>query len=1242
MTQSNLYLRTTLPGLAGLVGIIVLLVLNLSNEYQNAREHTQIEVENITQVLEEHALATFNKADLLLREVQRNVHPEDMRAAHGATGSSKKRLNVLLKSQVAGVLEVDSLNIINTNGDYVYSSLDSVAGINAAEGLYFKTQRDAAAARLVISPPLISSRTGKWAIILSRRLNFEDGSFAGIVTAVLNLNYFEAFYRTINLGSNGLMAMYDRDFHLVVRYPSREDEVGKAVNLRAKLYIEKGLTHATYLAKSPIDGVLRMNGFRQVGDLPLIVVGGIAEDDYLADWRRHVWEYGIGFVVISLVVAGFWFRQRRAEEALQRSEARFRQALDVLIEGCMILGFDWTYLYVNETSARHGLNKAANLIGRTMLQMYPGVEKSSVFAHYKRCMEERIPQRFEESYTFANGITTWYAFSVQPVPEGIFVLSLDITDRKKAQEALEASLEFSKSLITSMQDGFSVLDKNGCALDANPALCHMTGFPREELIGLSAPFPYWPPEEYENIQKAFQKTLKGEVDDFELTFMRKSGERFPVIVSPSIVKDGNGGTISYTATVKDITERKQIELTLQESETRFRTIIEQSPIGVALGRDGVMSNANPACGKLFGYDDIAEMCGQALIKFIAPQARGEIEYRIKRRIQGNAIETPFETIGLRKDGSQFPVYMLAKDVLLKDGPLTFGFFIDLSERKKAEADLRIAATAFESQESLVITDADSVILRVNKAFTESTGYTPEDVVGQTPRILKSGRHDAEFYRAMWEILHRTGAWQGEIWDRRKNGEIYPKWLSISAVKGDDGIVTHYVGSHIDITERKTSEEKIQHLAFYDHLTDLPNRLLLMDRLKQALASSARSNHRGSLLFIDLDNFKNLNDTLGHDIGDMLLQQVTQRLESCIREGDTVSRLGGDEFVAMLVDLSEHSIESAAQTEAIGEKILAALSQPYQLDKNTYRCTASIGVTIFSGNQQATDELMKQADIAMYQAKRAGRNTLRFFDRQMQENISARVALEGELQNALEFRQFHLYYQIQMDSARRRLGAEALIRWIHPARGTISPAQFIPLAEETGLILPIGRWVLETACAQLKAWGQDARTRDLTLAVNVSARQFRQSDFVAQVQTAVQRHAINPTLLKLELTESLLLESIENIISTMNGLKEIGVQFSLDDFGTGYSSLQYLKRLPLDQIKIDQSFVRDIATDNSDIAVIRATIAIARSLGLDVIAEGVETENQRQLLLKNGCTHFQGYFFGMPLPIEQFEASLTQE
>ncbi len=448
-----------------------------------------------------------------------------------------------------------------------------------------------------------------------------------------------------------------------------------------------------------------------------------------------------------------------------------------------------------------------------------------------------------------------------------------------------------------------------------------------------------------------------------------------------------------------------------------------------------------------------------------------------------------------------------------------------------------------------------------------------------------------------------------------------------------------VALEISNVKNREAEEEIRNLAFYDPLTRLPNRRLLLERLKQAWVSSARNGQHGALLFIDLDNFKSLNDTLGHHFGDLLLQQVARRLVACVRKTDTVARLGGDEFVVMLEDLSEQDIEAAAQTEIIGNKMLAALDQPYQLSTHVYHCTASIGITLFGAGQPSIDELMKQADIAMYQAKKAGRNALRFFYPEMQEAISGRVSLGNELRGALENRQFQLHYQIQVDSSRHPIGAEALIRWLHPEHGLVSPPLFIPLAEETGLIVPIGQWVIETACAQISAWQKDPLARDMVLAVNVSAKQFRQAGFAAEIKNAVQRHAINPTLLKLELTEGMLLENIEETVATMNILAELGIQFSLDDFGTGYSSLQYLKRLPLDQIKIDQSFVRDIATDASDKAIVVTIIAIANSLGLEVIAEGVETEEQRQFLLYNDCNHFQGYLFSKPLPLEQFEALL---
>jgi diguanylate cyclase (GGDEF)-like protein/PAS domain S-box-containing protein len=569
--------------------------------------------------------------------------------------------------------------------------------------------------------------------------------------------------------------------------------------------------------------------------------------------------------------------------------------------------------------------------------------------------------------------------------------------------------------------------------------------------------------------------------------------------------------------------------------------------------------------------------------------------------------------------------------------LLFSIVHDITDRRHAEAQLRIAAAAFETQDSMVVTDAAGVVLRVNRAFTASTGYTEQDIVGQTPSMLQSGRHTPAFYRGMWRSIRRSGGWKGEIWDRRKNGEVYPKWLTIAAVWGEDGQVTHYIGTHQDISERKQAEEKIRELAYFDPLTGLPNRTLLLDRLQQAMAAGARSGSRGALLFIDLDNFKTLNDNHGHDAGDRLLKLVAQRLTDCVREGDTVARLGGDEFVVLLKILGEDEVEAATATEAVAKKILACLNLPCVFEAMAHHSTASIGATVFSGNQASIEDLMRQSDLAMYKAKDAGRNTFRFFDAVMERTVRARAQLEADLRLAVTAKQFLLHYQAQVTHDGRVTGAEALLRWQHPERGLVGPAEFIPMAEETGLILPLGQWVLETACTQLALWAKDPTMAHLTVAVNVSARQFQQAGFVPQVLAVLSETGARPQCLKLELTESLLVENMEQVIQKMGALQAHGVGFSLDDFGTGYSSLSYLRRLPLDQLKIDQSFVRDVLTDVNDAVIARTIVTLAQSLGLSVIAEGVETVEQRNFLAQAGCHAYQGYLFSRPLAVEGFEA-----
>ena len=564
-----------------------------------------------------------------------------------------------------------------------------------------------------------------------------------------------------------------------------------------------------------------------------------------------------------------------------------------------------------------------------------------------------------------------------------------------------------------------------------------------------------------------------------------------------------------------------------------------------------------------------------------------------------------------------------------------GVFQDITARVHSEEKLNLAAKVFEStMEGIVITNSAGDIVSTNPAFTNITGYSAAEALGKNPRIRQSGRHDRSFYQAMWASILKTGSWCGEIWNRRKSGETYPEWLSINTVKDEAGNTINYIAIFTDISQIKRSEGKLSHLAHHDPLTELPNRLLLDARLKHAIQRAHRESSSLAILFLDLDRFKTVNDGLGHPIGDVLLKSVAALLGACVRNEDTVARLGGDEFVIVLEGAGD-----AGHISEMAKKILFALNKPYDLDGQTVYVSASIGISTYPADGYDGTTLLKNADAAMYLAKEEGRNTFRFYSTELTRTAHDRLNLESELRRAIEKQEFLLHFQPQVDiSSGAIIGAEALIRWEHPTFGIISPLRFIPLAEETGLILPLGEWVLNAACEQLSAW-LESGLPPITLAVNLSARQFQHRDLVKQLRAVLDATGLPPRLLELEITEGAIMKQGQEAVATLQAVKDLGLKLAIDDFGTGYSSLAYLRRFPIDTLKIDQSFMRDIPGDTGAKQIAITIIAMAHNLHMQVLAEGVETAAQLAFLQRNGCNTYQGYLYSRPVTAESFASML---
>jgi diguanylate cyclase (GGDEF)-like protein/PAS domain S-box-containing protein len=712
--------------------------------------------------------------------------------------------------------------------------------------------------------------------------------------------------------------------------------------------------------------------------------------------------------------------------------------------------------------------------------------------------------------------------------------------------------------------------------------------------------------------------------------------------------DAEGHPVTMRGVVRDITDRKLHEMQLRDSEGRYRSTFEQAPVGIVhTSFEGMILWCNARFADIVGYPS-EEVPGLTFQQITDPEDLGENADALNRLVLHKTGIPGWEKRYIRKDGSTTWVKVTASVLRDSDGrPLHFVAFVeDINDRKSAEVRLAEATNAMRASEARYRTvfqtsldgicisrASDGMYIDVSNKFLEIMGFKREEVIGRTSLELNFWA-DPRTRQEMVDVLSRNSSFRdAKTLYRKKNGHLF--WVLISSsvieIEGAPCILSVVR----DISDAEAAEEEIKNLAFYDPLTRLPNRRLLLDRLQQALAVSSRNHRNLALLFVDLDNFKTLNDTLGHRTGDLLLKEVGRCLVSCVREADTVARLGGDEFVVVLEDLGEIPEDAASQARIVGEKILAAVDRSHLLDGHECYSPASIGIAIVGPHSEATGDILQQAEIAMFQAKAAGRNTMRFFSPALQTAVNTRAEMEEDLRQTIRTKQFMLFYQPQLEQG-KLIGAEALIRWNHPKRGILLPGEFISLAEETGLILPLGNWVLETACKQIAAWANRKGVPPIAVAVNISARQFRQPEFVGQVLAAMNRTGANPFTLKLELTESTLVDNFEEVIAKMTVLKSHGLQLALDDFGMGYSSLSYLKRLPLDQLKIDRSFVRDILTDVTSGAIAQTIVSLGRAMGLSVIAEGVETEEQREFLNRLGCHAFQGFLFSRPLPVEEFE------
>lgn len=967
---------------------------------------------------------------------------------------------------------------------------------------------------------------------------------------------------------------------------------------------------------------------------------------YNNTWQTLI-DYGLPALLILLAVLALMFtvnrrmsaeitRRSALEHELRLSESHYRRLADNLS------AVAWEAA-IGSPAYRYVSPHAEKLLGYPLEKWLQGDFWRQVLHPHDR--ERTITTRNQETVAGrdhnleyrlldANGRTVWIreivTLDLDHGSPSVRGLMIDISEAKLTEEAHRTSELKFKLIFQNCPDVMTITNReNGRILDTNSAFEQITGISRAAALGRTATeMNLWSLPDAD--PKLIERLNNGEsLRNIEMSFNHPDGHPLTGLLSVQAVQLGDISVL--IAVVRDISQLKHTQQQLQTSEEKFAKAFHASPDGMLITRlkDGFLIDANEGFEQITGHgrEIINHKTTLQLGLWANPKDRDRLLAQIKKTGSVRSKSAPIR----QRSGKICLCEISAQLIKIGEQHCLLSIMRDITERQSMQAKLLLAATVFESTiEGVVITDPQQRITAINQAFSKITGYSEAQALGQTPRILASGQHDSDFFNGMWQQLAEHGHWQGEIWNRRLNNETFPGWLTINEVRDKDNQISHYVGVIADITPLKQAQERLDYQAHHDPLTGLPNRLLFESRLSAALRDAQTDNKHGAVLFLDLDRFKHINDSLGHPVGDHLLIAIAGRLKQQLRDMDTVSRLGGDEFIILLPGLAQ-----SRDAETIAAKLLNCFSAPFTIEGHTLYISASIGISLYPVDGEDVATLVKNADAAMYQSKAKGRNRVEHYTLDLTSIASARITLETDLRQALERNELELYYQPKLDLASQTvIGAEALIRWQHPELGEILPDQFIPLAEDTGLILPLGNWVLQQACKQMHEW--QLQYADFgTLSVNLSGLQLRQTKLISNMRDLLQQYTLPANLLQLEITESFIMNRTEGSLAALHQLKALGLQLAIDDFGTGYSSLSYLKQLPLDVLKIDKSFVHGLPDDPNDAAISRAIITLGRNLDLTVVAEGVETDEQVQFLAREGCEQIQGYVVSPPLTASQF-------